>query len=201
MMPQWFIEGGPVMWPLLICSIAALAIFLEKLVSLRRHKIIPHQLKSSVDQLLSQKKVSEVEVLCKNDSSTLASILLAGVEHNGKTRDRIKESIEEVGKKEGLDLSKNIGALATIAHISPLLGLLGTVMGMLRVFHVITAQGVGNAQSLAGGIAEALITTIAGLIIAIPTLVANRYLVAKVKTYITEIESYALKVTDFLAKD
>ncbi|MBI3016762.1 MAG: MotA/TolQ/ExbB proton channel family protein, partial [Deltaproteobacteria bacterium] len=179
-MPQWFIEGGPVMWPLLLCSIAALAIFLEKLYSLRREKIIPRSLLSTINSLISDKKISEVKLACQQNQSTLATVLHAGVSLHGKKRDRVKENIEEVGKKEVLNLSRNIGALATIAHISPLLGLLGTVTGMFRVFQVITSQGVGNAQSLAGGIAEALITTIAGLVIAIPTVVAYRYLTAKV---------------------
>ncbi len=200
-MPQWFIEGGPVMWPLLLCSVAALAIFLEKLFSLRREKIIPGALLATVNGLISDKKILEVKTVCQQNSSTLASVLYAGVSCHGKKRDRIKENIEEVGKKEVSVLSRNIGALATIAHISPLLGLLGTVIGMFRVFQVITSQGVGNAQSLAGGIAEALITTIAGLVIAIPTVVAHRYLTAKVKGHVSEIEEHALKLMDAVAEE
>ena len=198
-MPQWFIQGGPVMWPLLLCSIAACAIFLEKLYSLRREKIIPRSLLSTVNFLISDKKISEVKMACQQNQSTLANVLHAGVSLHGKKRDRVKENIEEVGKKEVLNLSRNIGALATIAHISPLLGLLGTVTGMFRVFQVITSQGVGNAQSLAGGIAEALITTIAGLVIAIPTVVAYRYLTAKVKGHVAEIEEHALKIIDSIS--
>ena len=200
-MPQWFIQGGPVMWPLLLCSIAACAIFLEKLYSLRREKIIPRSLLSTVNFLISDKKISEVKMACQQNQSTLANVLHAGVSLHGKKRDRVKENIEEVGKKEVLNLSRNIGALATIAHISPLLGLLGTVTGMFRVFQVITSQGVGNAQSLAGGIAEALITTIAGLVIAIPTVVAYRYLTAKVKGHVAEIEEHALKLMDAVSDE
>ena len=200
-MPQWFIEGGPVMWPLLLCSVAALAIFLEKLYSLRREKIIPNALLTTVNSFISDKKISEIKTVCQQNSSTLAQVLYAGVSLHGKKRDRVKEHIEEVGKKEVLTLSRNIGALATIAHISPLLGLLGTVIGMFRVFQVITSQGVGNAQSLAGGIAEALITTIAGLVIAIPTVVAYRYLAAKVKAHVAEIEEHALKLMDAVAEE
>lgn len=200
-MPQWFIEGGPVMWPILICSVAALAIFLEKLFSLRREKIIPKSFLTHVHELIAQKKISEAKTVCQQNTSPLASVLHAGVSLHGKKRDRVKENIEEVGKKEVLNLSRNIGALATIAHISPLLGLLGTVTGMFRVFQVITTQGVGNAQSLAGGIAEALITTIAGLIVAIPTVVAYRYLTSKVKGHIAEIEEQALKVMDWVAEE
>ena len=200
-MPQWFIEGGPVMWPLLLCSVAALAIFLEKLYSLRREKIIPGSLLATVNALISDKKIFEVKTVCHQNPSTLAHVLHAGVCLHGKKRDRIKENIEEVGKKEVLALSRNIGALATIAHISPLLGLLGTVTGMFRVFQVITSQGVGNAQSLAGGIAEALITTIAGLVIAIPTVVAYRYLTARVKGHVAEIEEHALKLMDVVAEE
>ncbi len=200
-MPQWFMDGGPVMWPILVCSIAALSIFLEKLYSLRREKVAPPSFLKTLQELISHKKISEAKAICQQNASPLANILHAGVSLHGKKRERVKENIEEAGKKEALQLNRNIGALATIAHISPLLGLLGTVTGMLRVFHVITTQGVGNAQSLAGGIAEALITTIAGLIVAIPTVVAYRYLTSKVKTYLTEIEEHALQIMDWVAEE
>ncbi|MEK7790744.1 MAG: MotA/TolQ/ExbB proton channel family protein [Deltaproteobacteria bacterium] len=198
MMPEWFIKGGPVMWPILTCSIVALAIFLERILSLRRHKIIPRDLSDTVDELVSQKKFSEAKTLCKQNKSSFSKIVLTALKHEGKQRNLIKENVEESGKKESLQLGKNIHALATIAHISPLLGLLGTVLGMLHVFSVITEKGVGNAQSLAGGISQALITTVAGLIVAIPTVVAYRYLNARVKTFVTEIEEYSLKIVDEL---
>lgn len=198
MMPEWFIKGGPVMWPILICSIVALAIFLERILSLRRHKVIPKDLADTVDELVGQKKFSEAHTLCKQNKSSFSKIVLTALRHEGKQRDLIKENVEESGKKESLQLGKNIHALATIAHISPLLGLLGTVLGMLQVFAVITEKGVGNAQSLAGGISQALITTVAGLIVAIPTVVAYRYLGARVKTFVAEIEEYSLKIVDEL---
>lgn len=200
-MPQWFQNGGYVMWPLLICSVTGMAIFLEKLYSLQRKKIMPKELQTSVEQLISQNKISEAVTLCENDPSALGAILHAGIKLHGKTRARIKEMIEEVGKREVLDLSKNIGALSTIAQIAPLLGLLGTVSGMIKSFSVINMQGIGNAQSLAGGISEALIATVTGLVVAIPTLVANKYLMARVKVFVMEIEGYALKITDMIAKD
>lgn len=198
MMPEWFIKGGPVMWPILACSIVALAIFLERILLLRRHKIIPRDLADTVDELVGQKKFSEAQTLCKQNKSSFSKIVLTALRHKGKQRDLIKENVEESGKKESLQLGKNIHALATIAHISPLLGLLGTVLGMLHVFSVITEKGVGNAQSLAGGISQALITTVAGLIVAIPTVVAYRYLNARVKTFVTEIEESSLKIVDEL---
>lgn len=199
MMPEWFVKGGPVMWPILVCSVVALAIFLERILSLRRDKVIPKNLALTIDELISQKKFSEAEILCKQNQSSFSKVVMTAIRHGGKKRERIKENVEESGKKESLELGKNIHALATIAHISPLLGLLGTVLGMLQVFAVITEKGVGNAQSLAGGISQALITTVAGLIVAIPTVVAYRYLNVKVKTFVTEIEEYSLKVTDQLS--
>lgn len=197
-MPQWFLEGGPIMWPILVCSVVALAIVLEKLFHLRKNKIMPRSLIKSVENLLSHKKTSEALAVCKENGSVLSNILQVGVSHYGKKRDRIKEAIEEIGKLEVMHLSNRINALGTIAHIAPLLGLLGTVLGMVEVFHVITTQGVGNAQSLAGGISQALITTIAGLIVGIPTLVAYHYLKGKVKNYITEIEGHAVRVMDLI---
>ncbi len=200
-MPKWFIDGGICMWPLLICSITALAIFLEKMVSLRRPKIIPPDLLNTVMNLITQRKISEAEAVLKQNNSVMANILHGGVSHHGKKRERVIESIEDAGKKEVLQMQRFTGALATIAHISPLLGLLGTVLGMTKVFGVITTQGIGNAQSLAGGIAEALITTIAGLVIAIPTVVAHRYVMSRIKDYVTEVEGNALKVTDLISQE
>lgn len=201
MLPEWFINGGPVMWPILLCSVIALAIFLERIITLRKPKVIPKDLAQTIDELVSQKKMGEAEILCKQNQSAFSKIVLTAIKHNGKKRDQIKENVKESGKKESLELAKNINALATIAHISPLLGLLGTVLGMLQVFSVITEKGVGNAQSLAGGISQALITTVAGLIVAIPTVVAYRYLNAKVKAFVTEIEEYSLKMIDQLSGD
>lgn len=200
-MVTWFLKGGPVMWAILACSICSLAIFLERFFILRRKKIIPPLFLSTIQDLISKNKISEAQVLCHQHSSPLSHILQVGIENHGKSRDRMKENIEEIGKKEAIQLSKNVGALGTIAHISPLLGLLGTVLGMMKVFQIITEKGVGNAQSLAGGIAEALITTIAGLIVAIPTLVAYRYLNGKVKAFVTEIEGYSLKLMELLVKE
>lgn len=199
-MIEWFQKGGPVMWPILACSIFALAIFLERLFALKRSKIIPDDFLKGVEDLLRHNKTSEAQALCQQSSSKVATVLEMGIKNQGKTRARIKESIEEVGKRESQELSRYVGALATIAHISPLLGLLGTVTGMMRVFQVITEKGVGNAQSLAGGISEALITTIAGLIVAIPTVVAFRFLNARVKELITEMEDHSLRMMEFLIK-
>ncbi|OGQ13966.1 MAG: hypothetical protein A3B70_03875 [Deltaproteobacteria bacterium RIFCSPHIGHO2_02_FULL_40_11] len=200
-MPQWFLDGGPVMWVILGCSIFGLGIFLERLLTLRRDKILPRKFLIALEDLLSDQKISEAETLCKQNASPVANIVYAGVKRHKKPREQIKEGIEEVGKQEVLSLSKYIGALGTIAHISPLLGLLGTVLGMTEVFQVITSEGVGNAQSLAGGISKALITTVAGLVVAIPTLVAYRYLSARVKEFVTEIESQALKLMDLVLGD
>ena len=200
-MPQWFLDGGPVMWVILGCSIFGLGIFLERLLTLRRDKILPRKFLIALEDLLSDQKISEAETLCKQNASPVANIVYAGVKRHKKPREQIKEGIEEVGKQEVLSLSKYIRALGTIAHISPLLGLLGTVLGMTEVFQVITSEGVGNAQSLAGGISKALITTVAGLVVAIPTLVAYRYLSARVKEFVTEIESQALKLMDLVLGD
>lgn len=200
-MAEWFSNGGPVMWPILGCSVIALAIFLERLAALRRSRIIPQPLLTVVEDLLLQKKISEAETLCKQDRSCFANILHVGIHSREKSRERLKESIEQVGKKEAVKLNKYIGGLGTIAHISPLLGLLGTVLGMMNVFEVITEKGVGNAQSLAGGISEALITTIAGLMVAIPTLVAFRFLNAKIKALVTEVEEHSLKMMDLIHKE
>lgn len=200
-MIEWFTKGGPVMWPILICSIAGLAIFLERLYSLQKSKVVPTEFLNKINILVQDRKIVEAKTLCGENRSSLSQILGVGILHHGKSRDRIKEALQEVGKIEALALAKYVGALGTIAHISPLLGLLGTVTGMMRVFQVITEKGVGNAQSLAGGISEALITTIAGLIVAIPTLVAYRFLNARIKAFVTEIEEHSLRILEQISVD
>jgi biopolymer transport protein ExbB len=197
-MYEIILKGGWVMIPIALCSVVALAIFLERLWSLRTNKVIPRDFLIEVEDLIRREKIPEAITRCRTDESSMANIILAGIRHFGKRREIIKESIQEVGRKEAAVLDRYINVIGTIAVICPLLGLLGTVAGMIKAFEVITAGGVGNPGDLAAGISEALITTAAGLIVAIPTYVIYRYMADKADALIMEMEENSIRVADLL---
>jgi biopolymer transport protein ExbB len=191
-------SGGIVMYPIILCSIIALAVFLERLWVLQRNRIIPSELVRGVAEQVKKQNISAALSLCKNNRSSIANIFLAGLKNTGKGMWLVKEAIEERGGREGVILEKRVGILSTIANLTPLLGLLGTVSGMIKTFKVISLQGVGNPNLLAGGIAEALITTAAGLSIAIPTLVCYRILKDRAESLIFEMEESSIKIIEML---
>ncbi len=160
--------GGWLMVPILLCSVVAMAIVAERFWTLQRKRITPGNLVVQVWQWAKSGNLSEDRVRALRKSSPLGRILAAGLVNRDNSRAMMKESIEEVGRHVVHDLDRYLNTLGTIASITPLLGLLGTVIGMIKVFAVITTQGVGNPGILAGGISEALITTAAGLTVAIP---------------------------------
>ncbi len=186
------------MYPIIFCSIVALAIFLERLWVLRRRNIIPQDFVNNVEGLLKKQKISEAVFLCQNDISSIAKIFLAGLRSTQKGMWLVKEAIEERGSREATILEKNVDILSTIANLTPLLGLLGTVSGMIKTFNAISVQGIGNPAPLAGGIAEALITTATGLCIAIPTLVCYRFLKDKASSLIFEMEENSIRLVDLM---
>ena len=191
-------KGGVVMYPIILCSIIALAVFLERLWVLRRKNIIPGEFIRSVEEQVKKQNISEAIFLCQGDHSSIAKIFLAGLKNAGRGMWLVKEAIEEMGGREGIILEKHVGILSTIVNLTPLLGLLGTVSGMIKTFNVISLQGVGNPALLAGGISEALITTATGLCIAIPTLVCYRILKDKAEALIFEMEENSLKIIEII---
>jgi biopolymer transport protein ExbB len=197
-MYDFVVKGGVLMIPIALCSIIALAIFLERLWSLRRSKVIPRDFLIEIEDLIRREKIPEAITRCRKDNSSMANIIVAGIRNFGKRREIVKESIEEIGRKEAATLERYINVVGTIAAIAPLLGLLGTVFGMIKAFNVISIQGVGNPGSLAGGISEALITTAAGLVVAIPTFVLYRYLANKADALIVEMEEHSIRMVDLL---
>ncbi len=192
------IRGGIFMYPIIFCSIVALAVFLERLWVLRRSHIIPNDFIRKVEDLLKKQKLSEAIFLCQSDSSSIAKIFLAGLKNSRKGMWLVKEAIEERGTREATVLERNVGLLNTIANLTPLLGLLGTVSGMIKTFNAISVHGIGNPAPLAGGIAEALITTAAGLCVAIPTLVSYRFLKDKAGALIFEMEESSIKLVELM---
>jgi biopolymer transport protein ExbB len=201
---QVFLAGGPVMWPILLCSIFALAIVIEKFWHLHKIKIDTQDFLRNILENMKRHQTKEALQVCDSTKSPIAHILKAGILKYDRTRDQIKEAIEDASLYEIPRLEKNLTALATIAHISPLLGLLGTVTGMVRAFQVIQAKATSfhpvSPGDLAGGIWEALITTVAGLIVAIPTFVAYNYLVSHINSFILEMEKAATELVNFLTE-
>jgi biopolymer transport protein ExbB len=191
-----FQRGGIIMYIIAACSVIALAIFLERLWSLQRNKVVPGSFVKKVRDLVSQGKASEALVLSQNHPSSVAAVFAAGLRRADGTRADIKEGLQDVGRHEAASLERFVGVLGTVAAISPLLGLLGTVTGMIRVFQDVTTRGVGNPADLASGIWEALITTAYGLIVAIPTLVAFRYISSRADSLVLEMEEDALELVD-----
>ena len=191
-------KGGIFIYPIVFCSIVALAVFLERLWVLQRKHVIPAELIRKVEDLLKKQKLSDAIFLCQADPSSIARVFFAGLKNAGRGMWLVKESIEERGGREAAILEKRVGILSTIASLAPLLGLLGTVSGMIKTFNVISVQGVGNPAPLAGGIAEALITTAAGLSVAIPTLVCYRIVKDKAESLIFEMEENSIKIIEIM---
>jgi biopolymer transport protein ExbB len=195
------VKGGWLMVPILMCSVIALAITLERFYSLRDSKIHPQEFVSKIKKLLNERKISEAIAICSNTFSPISRIIETGILKSDSCRDEIKEAIEHAGKRESSHLHRYLAVLATIVGIAPLLGLLGTVTGMIKAFQVIAMKGVGHPTALAGGISEALITTAAGLVVAIPTLVAHNYFFKKANGYILDMENTSMELLDILGKD
>ncbi|MFA5115162.1 MAG: MotA/TolQ/ExbB proton channel family protein [Candidatus Omnitrophota bacterium] len=201
---QFFLAGGPVMWPILFCSIFALAIIIEKFWYLHKIRIDSQEFLSDILDKMKHHQIKEALSLCDGTNSPISRILKVGILKNDRPRPQIKEAIEDASVYEIPKLEKNLSILATIAHISPLLGLLGTVTGMVKCFQTIQAKTVSfhpvSPGDLAGGIWEALLTTVAGLIVAIPIFVTYNYLVNRINSVILEMEKSATEFVNFLTE-
>ena len=190
--------GGLLMWPIILCSIIAMAIIGERFWSLREIKIVPKNLVAKVWQWQKVGHLDKKRIQDLRDSSPLGMVLAAGLVNRKHSREIMKESIEETGRHVAHDLERFLNTLGTIASISPLLGLLGTVIGMIKVFTVITSLGVGDPSILSEGISEALITTAAGLSVAIPSLMFHRFFRGKIDGLIITMEQEALKMVEVM---
>jgi biopolymer transport protein ExbB len=190
------LSGGWLMLPIVICSVLSLAISLERAITLRSKNVSPDDLVASVWLWIESDQMTTERMLEIKQGSPLGSILIAGLNSASLSRERMQESIQEIAATVVHDLEKNLTALGTIAAITPLLGLLGTVIGMIKVFTAIMIEGSGNTGVLAGGISEALITTAAGMCVAIPTLIFHRYFHRKVDSLVIEMEQQAVRLVD-----
>ena len=200
---QFIIKGGPIMVLIILCSVMAFAVLLERMWHLRNAKIDTKKFMQDISAKVKSNKVMEALDMCNATKGPIARILKAGIMKYDRARHDIKEAIEDAGIHEVPLLERNLGVLATIAHIAPLLGLLGTVVGMLKAFQVIEEKAMSmvpvNPGDLAGGIWEALITTVAGLSVAIPTYVAYNYLVSRVDNFVLDMEKSATELVNVLS--
>ena len=193
--------GGWLMLPIIACSIIALAIIAERLWTLQVRRVLPKHLVAQVWRWDKVNQLNGDHLQALQKSSPLGRILAAGIANRNQDREIMKESIEDTGRHVVHELERYLNSLGTIAAITPLLGLLGTVIGMIKVFTAITTEGVGNPGALAGGISEALITTAAGLSVAIPTLMFYRYLRGRVQMLVVRMEQEALKMVEVMHGD
>ncbi|MEM0955811.1 MAG: MotA/TolQ/ExbB proton channel family protein [Pseudomonadota bacterium] len=193
--------GGWLMLPILLCSVVALGICAERLVTLNPDKISPPHLLARVWTQLKNSEMDAPRLRTLRAASPLGAILAAGLGNAHLGREAMKSSIEEAASHVVHDLERYLNTLGTIAAVTPLLGLLGTVVGMIKVFTEIMAQGTGNASVLAGGISEALITTAAGLSVAIPALIMHRYFVGRIDAIVVSLEQETIKLVDALHGD
>ena len=190
--------GGPVMVPLLILTVLATAISLERVWTLRRSEVLPHGIVQDIENWSRGKVLDNSEIQRLKQESPLGELLAGALMVRHKPRDVIKERIEDVGRHISHDLNRFLPTLGTIASVAPLIGLLGTVIGMIKMFLTILSTGVGDANQLAGGIGQALISTASGLCLAIPALLLHRYFKGKVTGYVVEMEKVAMNVLDVL---
>lgn len=193
--------GGWLMIPILLCSVISAAICVERFWTLRMDQVAPRNLLSQVWNWIKSNEMDARRLRELKANSPLGQILAAGISSHRKGRDIMKESIEEVANHVVHELERYLNTLGTVAAITPLLGLLGTVIGMIKVFTAIRLEGTGNASVLAGGISEALITTAAGLTVAIPSLFFYRFFQRRVDELVIFMEQEALKLVEVLNVD
>lgn len=194
-------SGGWVMWPILLCSVVACAIVAERLWALRSKRVAPPHLLELVWKMVQEKRLNNRFLKELHADSPLGELLAAGLANASHGREIMKECLEEAAARIVHDLERYLNALGTIAAMAPLLGLLGTVLGMIEIFSSFMGAGTANPAVLAGGIAKALITTAAGLIVAIPALFFHRYLQRRVDELVVGMEQEAIRLVEMVQGD
>ncbi len=198
---ELILSGGWIMAPIILCSILAFTIVVERFWTLREKNIAPPNLTDQIIKLHQKKRITNEAINKLYNNSPLGRILAAGLRNMNNQRELMKESIEEEGRQVVLDLERFLNTLGTIASITPLLGLLGTVIGMIKVFAVITSLGVGDPKILADGISEALLTTAAGLSVAIPSVMFYRFFRGRVDELLLKMEAQAVYLVEVVHGD
>lgn len=192
--------GGPLMWPIILCSVISLGIVVERMWTLQPTRVMPPGLMPKIWQLVEGGQVTDKVIAALEQNSPLGRVLAAGLANRHRPRALMMERLEDTGRHVVHELERFLNTLGTIAGISPLLGLLGTVTGIIKAFNAITVGAMGDPRALSGGISEALITTAAGLVVAIPSLIAYRYLRGRVERIVIEMEKSAIALADAVEK-
>ncbi|OQY25357.1 MAG: flagellar motor protein MotA [Desulfobacteraceae bacterium 4572_35.2] len=196
-----FYKGGPLMYPIFLCSILAFAIFFERVWTYWGIQRSATNLTLEIETLVRKDHVVEALAICQSRRTMMSSIFVVALNAAGLPRDQVKTFVEEVGSRHSASLDRYLGLLGTIATISPLLGLLGTVLGMIRAFTQLSLEGVGSPATLGGGISEALITTATGLAVAIPTILLHKYLTSRSDSLSNQVEIYAMQMVDLVSAE
>jgi biopolymer transport protein ExbB len=186
-----FVKGGPVMIPIAVLSVLGLAVTIEKLISLRASKVIQRDVVNAIESIRSPADIPMAIKFCERYTTPFANTVRVGLEEAGEPLPLVRQAMEDTGRREAKRLERYMVVLETVAAASPLLGLLGTVLGMIKVFSVISIAGVGQAGLLSGGIAEALLTTAFGLVVGIPALVAYNFLDSRIEALVIKVDTYA----------
>ena len=193
---ELFRAGGPLMWVILGCSLVAVTIIFERMLTLRKKHIVPANLRSQILELVKSRKITAEKIKVIENHSPMGAVYAAGLKNISHGREAVREGLEESGKIVVHGLGRYLNTLGTIASITPLIGLLGTVIGMVKVFTAITVSGVGDPTVLSGGISEALITTASGLTVGIPCLVFYRYFRSRITELSIMLEENALALLE-----
>lgn len=198
---EFFVKGGPLMWPLLVCSVLATAIILERFFSLRKKRLFPGELIEEVERLTRMGRLNDIELLLSRSSSPISPVIRSAIKNAGMHREIIREYMEEAGATAAYGIERPIDLLGIIATISPLLGFLGTVSGMLTSFQSMNISAVNSGPALAAGISEALITTVAGLAVSIPVYICYRLLLTRSEYLVLEMETISARFLEYLKGD
>ncbi len=197
---EMIVAGRYMMIPIGIASFVGLAVIIERLMVLQRRRIVSPEIAEAVETLSASPNLSVAYAICERKPGPFANILKTGLDHADNDWTIIRDVLEEAGRQEAIRLTRRLGVLETVAAVSPLLGLLGTVIGMIRVFSSVSQSGLGDPEVLSSGISEAMVTTAAGLIIGIPALVAYNWLNGRADRIIFELEFYSSKILDTLRR-
>ena len=201
---QIMIKGGPVMWLIAMCSVVSLSVILEKIFYFLSIPMNSQDFKIRVFDLIKQNKLKDAVLLCEQSPFPVAKIIKAGVLKFGSSRDILREDMGSAGHWETSILERNLAILSTVSHIAPLLGLLGTVIGMTNSFYIIQSRAAAlnpvTQGDIAGGIWQALLTTIFGLVVAVPTTLAFNFFVVRVNHYVDEMERTASELINLLSQ-
>ncbi|MFN2369906.1 MAG: MotA/TolQ/ExbB proton channel family protein [Candidatus Krumholzibacteriia bacterium] len=197
---EMILAGRYMMIPITLASLVGLAVIIERFIVINRQRIIAPEIAQAVETLSASEDLKVAYAICERRPGPFANIVRAGLDHADNDWTVIRDVLQEAGRQEATRLTRRLGVLETVAAVSPLLGLLGTVLGMIRVFAAVSAAGLGNPETLSAGISEAMVTTAAGLIIGIPALVAYNWLNGRADRIIFELEFYSSKVLDTLRR-